>query len=103
MGWLVLVVVGAVFWWWSLALTLRAYQGEQMPMWSTAMKAPRRAVVLRSIGAGALVFGTGLFGAAWAQTAGIAAAVAAGILVLLVLAPYMVAIARHNRRAGIAR
>lgn len=100
MGWLALVVVGLAFWWWSLALTLRAYPGERMPVWANPVKAPRRAVVLRAVGAAAIVFGTGMFSSTWGLPGWVAAVAVGGSLTLLLFAPHVVAVARHNRRAG---
>lgn len=100
MGWLVLVVVGLAFWWWSLALTLRAYPGERVPVWANPVKAPRRAVVLRAVGAAALVFGTGMFSATWDLPGWVAAVAVGGSLALLLFAPYVAVVALRNRRAG---
>ncbi len=96
MGWLVLVVVGVVLWWWSLALTLAAYQGERMPMWTAAAKAPRRAIALRAVGAAAVVFGTGMFAAVWGQPGWVAAVAAGAFVSLTLVAPHLVDVARHN-------
>ena len=97
MGWFVLVVGGAVLWWWSIALTLQAYRGERMPLWANPRKAPRRAIALRALGAAAVVFGTGMAAQAWTGPAGIVAPSAAAMVGILLLAPYVVAVARHNR------
>jgi len=99
MGWLVLVVVGVVLWWWSLALTLAAYQGERMPMWTAARKAPRRAIALRAVGAGALVLGTAMTAPAWASSPWWAALSATTAAVLLALSALVVAMV-HNRRVA---
>ncbi|SIR93596.1 hypothetical protein [Microbacterium sp. RURRCA19A] len=100
MGWLVLVVVGLALWWWSLGLTLRAYPGERMPVWANPAKAPRRAVVLRAVATAAIVFGTGMFSATWGRPGWVAAVAVGGSLALLLLAPHVVVVARHNRRTS---
>lgn len=97
MGWLVLVVVGAALWWWSLALTLRAYRNERIPMWANPAKAPGRAIALRAVAAGAAVFGLGMAAPAWNAPGGVAALIAGALATLLLVAPYVVAVARHNR------
>lgn len=101
MGWLILIGVGAVLWWWSLGLTLRAYRGERMPMWGTQRKAPRRAVALRACSVAAVTFGGAMFGATAGQPAGVAALSVACLVALLLFPPHIVAVARHNRRAGV--
>ncbi|MFG6278556.1 hypothetical protein [Microbacterium sp. 5K110] len=98
MGWIVLVVAGAALWWWSLALALRAYRGERMPLWATPTKAPGRAVVLRAAGTGLAVFGTAMASPALTASAPAASVVAMATLIVLLLAPYVVGVAIHNRR-----
>ncbi len=100
MAWLVLVLLGAALWWWSIALTLRAYPGEQMPMWGNPSKAPQRAVALRSVGAAAVVFGIAMASPSVVASGWMAAVFGGMSVFVLLLAPYLVAVTVHNRRIG---
>lgn len=97
MGWLVLVGVGAVLWWWSIALVLRAYPGERMPLWTNPRKAPGRAVLLRALGAGCSSFGMAMAAPALAPGPWTAALICGTTLAAVLFVPYVAAVATHNR------
>ncbi len=91
---IVVAIVGAALWWWSIRLTLRAHPGQRLSWWATPPNAPHRAVIARGIGAAATVLGLGLLGSARA-----AEPWAMGIIaVILIGIPYFGAIAWHNSR-----
>ncbi len=69
-----------------------------MPLWATPTKAPGRAVLLRAAGSAAAVFGMGMASPSLAVSAPVAAIIAMVTLTVLLLAPYLAAIAIHNRR-----
>ena len=69
-----------------------------MPLWATPTKAPGRAVLLRAAGSAAAVFGMGMASPSLAVSAPVAAIIAMVTLTVLLLAPYLAAIAIHNPR-----
>lgn len=100
---LMLVVVGGALWWWSIALTLRAYRAERLSAWKNPRSAPRRAVAARAFGAALVILGVGYF--PWGSISApdwaiplLGGAVPAALLVV----PYLASVAAHNRRVGAA-
>lgn len=96
MGWLVLVGVGAVLWWWSIAQALRSYPGERMPLWKNPQKVPGRAVLLRAVGAGCASLGMAMSASALASEPWVAGVITGTALAALLLVPYVAAVAVHN-------
>lgn len=95
----VLIIAGGALWWWSIALTVRAYRGERVPVWRNPPKAPGRAIAARAFGAAILTLGVGI--APWGQLDGpswLVPLLAGSVAAVVLLVPYFAAVAIHNRR-----
>ncbi|KRC61560.1 hypothetical protein ASE14_11985 [Agromyces sp. Root81] len=90
-GWIV-AIAGASMFWWSTRMLLRANRGRRVPYLSNPAHVPSRSIMLRSIGAGAVVLGAALL----APEIGISVM----LLVALAFAPSLLWIPVHNRRAA---
>ncbi len=104
MGWqgivwsVALIIAGGALWWWSIALTVRAYRGERLPAWRNPRKAPGRAVAARAFGAATLTLGVGI--APWAEVdapSWLVPLLAGSVAAVFLLIPYFAAVAIHNR------
>lgn len=96
--WVMTVAVGAAMWLWSIRLTLRAYPDERVPLWSAPRKAPGAAVALRAVGIALGAIGISQTSGMIAASPGGAAIVAAVLMSVFFLAPFYIALLRHNAR-----
>ncbi|GEB45917.1 hypothetical protein [Microbacterium testaceum] len=97
-AWSIPVVVGAILWFWSIRLTLRAYPDERLSLWANPRKAPARAVAARASGTGLAMFGVGMTAGSIETEPWIAAGLAGSFFALTFLAPYAISVAVHNSR-----
>ncbi|MDQ1176336.1 MULTISPECIES: hypothetical protein [unclassified Microbacterium] len=97
-AWSIFTVVGAILWFWSIRLTLRAYRDERLPMWANPRNAPGRAVAARAFGTGLAMFGAGMTTGAVDTGPWTAAVLAGAFFAVVFVAPYAISVAVHNSR-----